>query len=150
MTPQLPAMALSSSRIPADTLRAYRETLFIVHTAEPIVLRIDVANASLLQMYRDTGTDRCAFITACNPHSQQRGDAANAERQAKLERDLKEQSWVIWGGIGEHPSGLWAGEPSFLVLGISIDDAQGLGRKYEQNAIVWCGPDAVPKLELLR
>lgn len=150
MTPQPPATAPSSSRIPADTLQAYRETLFIVHTAEPVVLRVDVASASLLQMYRDTGTDRCAFITACNPHSQQQSDAANAERQAKLERDLKKQSWAICGGMGQHPSGFWPGEPSFLILGITFDDAQALGRKYEQNAIVWSGPDAVPKLVLLR
>ena len=114
------------------------------------MLRVDVANASLLQLYRDTGADRCAFITACNPRSQQWSDAANAERQARLERDLKEQTLVIWGGIGQHPSGLWPGEPSFLVMGISIDEAQALGRQYEQNAIVWCGPDAVPKLLLLR
>jgi hypothetical protein len=140
----------STSRIPAGILQAYRETLFIVHTAEPIVLRVDVANASLLQMYRDTGTDGCAFITAYNPYSQQLSDTANAERQAKLKRDLQRQGWAIRDGIGRHPSALWPGEPSFLVLGISADDAQALGRQYEQNAIVWCGPDAVPKLVLLR
>ncbi|CAM8645733.1 hypothetical protein MCEMIE11_01299 [Burkholderiales bacterium] len=27
--------------------------------------------------------------------------------------------------------------------------AKSLGKTYEQNAVIWCGPDAVPKLFLL-
>ena len=38
---------------------------------------------------------------------------------------------------------------SFFVLGVSCAAAQSLGRKFEQNAILWCGPDAVPQLFLL-
>ncbi len=150
MTGQVLATVSSSSRIPADTLQAYRETLFIINTTEPIVLRVDLADVSLLRMYPETGTDRCAFVTAYNPYSQRLSEAANAERQARLERELQEQGRTIWSGLGRHPSGHWPGEPSVLVMGILIDDAQALGKRYEQNAIVWCGPDAVPKLVLLR
>jgi hypothetical protein len=35
-------------------------------------------------------------------------------------------------------------------LGISRQQAMDLGDRLEQNAIVWCGPDAVPELVLLR
>ena len=53
-------------------------------------------------------------------------------------------------GIGCDPSGCWPGEASCLVLGLSIDIARALGTEFEQNAIVWCGADAVPELVLLR
>ena len=45
--------------------------------------------------------------------------------------------------------GEWESEDSFLVLGISLEGAQELGAAYGQNAIVWCGEDAIPKLVLL-
>jgi len=35
-------------------------------------------------------------------------------------------------------------------LGISQGDAEAMGRKYGQNAIVWAEDDAVPQLILLR
>ncbi|MGF6599669.1 hypothetical protein P3T23_004397 [Paraburkholderia sp. GAS448] len=52
-------------------------------------------------------------------------------------------------GIGQRPASEWA-EPNFLVPGISLEAAKELGERYEQNAIVWCGADAVPDLVLLR
>jgi hypothetical protein len=36
------------------------------------------------------------------------------------------------------------------VLGMALDAAQEVGRRYGQNAIVWAGADAVPELVLLR
>ncbi len=35
-------------------------------------------------------------------------------------------------------------------LGLPLEEARALGNEFEQNAIVWSGPDAVPKLILLR
>jgi hypothetical protein len=35
-------------------------------------------------------------------------------------------------------------------LGLSLEAAKALGKKYDQNAVVWCGPDAIPELVLLR
>ncbi|WP_443025861.1 DUF3293 domain-containing protein [Sphingomonas sp. RB1R13] len=53
-------------------------------------------------------------------------------------------------GIGCDPNGRWAGEPSFLVLGIVFDQAKALGDQYQQNAILWASEDAVPRLVTLR
>jgi len=41
-------------------------------------------------------------------------------------------------------------EASFPVLGLSLKASRALGRKHEQNALVWCTKDAVPQLLLLR
>lgn len=51
-------------------------------------------------------------------------------------------------GVGADPK--WQGEPSVLVLGLPLQHARALGTSYLQNAIVWCGEDAVPQLVLLR
>jgi hypothetical protein len=138
------------SRVPADTVQAYRETLFVVQGDHPIMLRIGERNDSILSLYVETQSDCCAFITACNPYSEPLNDVANAERQARLERGLAGQGWKFFPGLGKHPSGDWLGEPSFLVLGVSREEAKALGERFEQNAIVWCGADAVPELVLLR
>ena len=39
---------------------------------------------------------------------------------------------------------------AILVLGLALEAAKSLGNAYEQNAVIWCGPDAVPSLVLLR
>jgi hypothetical protein len=41
-------------------------------------------------------------------------------------------------------------EASVLALGISLELGSQFGIKYGQNAIVWAGSDAIPKLVLLR
>jgi len=43
-----------------------------------------------------------------------------------------------------------AEEKSFFALGVDLETAKNLGICYQQNAIVWAGADAVPKLILLR
>jgi hypothetical protein len=53
-------------------------------------------------------------------------------------------------GEGKCGDGDWDGEESFLIFGISENQASEIGKKFEQNAIVWCGKDAIPQLVLLK
>jgi hypothetical protein len=53
-------------------------------------------------------------------------------------------------GIGQHPTGSWPGEPSYLVPGLARAAALELGRQFAQNALIWAGDDAVPELILLK
>lgn len=71
-------------------------------------------------------------------------------RQEDLANELKQRSLIFIDGIGQHPSKEWPGEPSYLVFGLKLEAAKTLGVKYEQNAIIWTGSDAVPQLILLR
>jgi hypothetical protein len=57
---------------------------------------------------------------------------------------------VVLDGIGQHPDNGWPGEDSLLALGVSLADALLLGRRFGQDAVVWAGADAVPRLMLLR
>lgn len=136
--------------IAPSTVQAYLETDYRVAAAAPFVLKAGVASAPLASLYRAHRTDCCAFITACNPYSRIVGEQENAERQVELARELTRLGLTLFDSVGRHPAGGWPEEPGYLVLGLSLAAAKALGEKHRQNAIIWCGPDALPELVLLR
>jgi hypothetical protein len=138
------------SLISPQIIQAYRETEYRVLGDQGFVLRIAEASAELLDLSSRFGVSCAAFVTACNPYSAALSDDDNRERQAKLERELRARSLRFLPGIGQHPSNEWPGEPSFMILALSLASARALGERLEQNAIVWAGEDAVPQLVLLR
>jgi hypothetical protein len=113
-------------------------------------LRVGVANPRLAALHKANNIVTSSFITAVNPFSKTLPDDTNAKRQALLVEELKQRNLVFIGGIGLHSSGKWPGEPSFLALGLDLHSAKMLGAKFEQNAVVWIGNNAVPQLILLR
>jgi len=139
-----------STVIDPGTVQAYRETDYVVHTDAPMTLKVGNTSPGLLAMYKDRRVDSCTFITACNPGSRWLPDVDNAVRQDALAGELRLRSLSFIEGVGQHPSNRWTPEPSFLVLGLSLEAAKALGSKHEQNAIVWCGANATPMLILLR
>ncbi|WP_017232920.1 DUF3293 domain-containing protein [Pandoraea sp. B-6] len=139
-----------SSNIDSDAIRAYVETHYRVKGGLPMTLRVGVQNPSLAVLHEAAHVESSAFITACNPFSHACDDASNAQRQDVFAQELTQLGLRFVDGIGQHSSNEWPGEPSFLVLGISLEAAKDLGERYEQNAIVWAGADAVPQLILLR
>ena len=140
----------SESIIDRETIQAYLETEYRVKGDAPMTLKIGIASPTLSALHKAHGVESSAYITACNPFSQSFDDAVNVNRQAALASELRFRSLAFIGGIGKHPSNRWEGESSFLVMGVSREAAKALGVQYEQNAIVWCGSDAVPELVLLR
>ena len=136
--------------IDPETLAAYRETEYRVMGDQPFVLRVGQHCPQLLSAHRQYGASSSAFITACNPLSQALSEADNAERQDRLAAELRARDLVFRPGIGQHPSNCWPGEPSYLIFGLSLEAVKALGKKFEQNAIVWAGEDGVPQLILLR
>ena len=74
----------------------------------------------------------------------------NDARQAVLAQELNGRSLKFILGVGRDSLKQWPGEASFLVLGLSLEAAKAMARKYEQNALLWCGQDGVPQLILLR
>ena len=138
------------SVIAQSSIQAYLDTNYDVHSATPLTLNIGVANAGLAVLHTTHSVESSAYVTACNPFSQATNDSVNDARQAVLASELHQHGLTYIDGVGQHPTNGWTGEKSFLVLGLSRDDAKRLGMRHEQNAIVWCGPDAVPELVLLR
>jgi hypothetical protein len=138
------------SAIDAETLQAYRETDYRVLEGLPTTLHVDAVCPELLLLHARYQANCSAFITACNPLGTRTAAPLNAQRQEALLAELSRRKLVALRGIGQHPTNAWPGEPSFLVPGVTRRDAQALGRRFEQNAIVWSGRDALPELILLR
>jgi hypothetical protein len=141
---------MTTTTINADTIRAYKETDYRIGDGYDIVLRIDTPCTKLSRLHAEHRVSSSAFLTAYNPFSRQVSVQQNEERQAQLLAELKDRGLTIIRGMGHHSSEKWPGEPSMLILGIDMEAAKVLGRKYEQNAFIWCGVDGVPRLVLLR
>lgn len=106
----------------------------------------------LLPLLRDAGMSRTALkvkemerlldkgehFAVLTPYggSQKRSKAENKKRFSEFVRDLQAMGY---GGDFETLKGEWEGvrENSVIVKGMSFDDAYKLGRKYEQDAIVY-------------
>jgi DNA-binding transcriptional ArsR family regulator len=140
----------SQSTISLELIQAYRETAYRVDAPEPFVLSIDQSSSHLKRLYRTHLVSSCAFITAWNPYSESLSAEENSARQTRLANDVRELALELIEGEGKHPNGLWPGEASYLVLGLTLDEAQKLGQQYQQNAILWCGAEAIPRLVLLK
>ena len=140
----------SDSVITQSSIQAYLETNYYVHGAMPLTFNIGVANAGLAALHKTHSVESSTYVTACNPFSQALDDSVNDARQAVLAGELYQHGLTYIKGVGQHPTNGWPGEQSFLVLGLSREDAKMLGVRHEQNAIVWCDAEAMPQLVLLR
>lgn len=78
-----------------------------------------------------------ALITAANPYSKPLSELENQQRQQKLIKYLQELPWSWLDALGKDRTGVWTPEPSLLILGIDRFEAIAVGRKFEQNAIVY-------------
>jgi hypothetical protein len=132
--------------IPADTIASYLAADFIVDAEPSFVMHIGQRCDAIAAL----GTDCCAFITAFNPLGEPADAATNTRRQEEFASLLRQRGLRWLTGAGCDPKQEWPCEPSFLVLGLPLEDARALGRELRQNAIVWCGADLVPQLILLR
>jgi hypothetical protein len=130
-----------------DLLAAYLAAHYkVTGTAKPFVLRVGHRSAELAAMHLANGANCSAFITAWNPGSVARSEVTNRASQKRLESEVSGIGATLVAGIGEDPAGRWPGEPSVLVVGISRSEAERVGRKFGQRAIVWSGTSAIPEL----
>lgn len=140
----------STSLIDPSLIEAYRQAEYRVLGDRAMVLRIDVASAALAGLHRALNVDCSAFITVCNPFSQQTAVAVNRAHQALFATEMRSRDLQAIVAIGVDPTGHWPDEPGFLVPGMSEQEARQSGARFEQNAVVWSGSDATPRLILLR
>lgn len=130
----------------------YRRTEYRVADAGfTFTMQIDAPCEALLECMQHYQVTDAAYLTAWNPRSEPTDTARNQAAQRALEAEVAARGWRSLFGEGVAQDGGWPAEPSILVLGISLEAARGVGRKYGQNAIVTVRSDdgAVPRLVLL-
>ncbi len=142
---------IENSKIPTELIGHYLSANYQVMTgSDIIVLSIDQPSTSLSQLFTTSGYQCAVFITAFNPLSQQRNLKENLINNERLLSTLKQHTHQVLKGISTDPSERWTTEESFLGLGINQETAKKLGAQFKQNAIIWIGIDATPRLILLR
>ncbi len=128
-------------------LEAYRATRYEVDGGDDsFVLRIDQPCEALDRLHAEHDVNSSAFITAWNPGSRLCSAGQNRRAQQELVAlvDADEMTWLP--GRGVDPQGEWPDEAGLLVLGMDRSSALELARRFDQNAVVWTGEDAIPRL----
>lgn len=123
----------------------YEQTDYIVDDDPPIVMRIGERHDGIRILFASFGVESAAFLTAWNPGGQQLELDTNFDRQAELLSEVEQLRLNYFVGRGQHPTEDWC-EDSYLVLGISRDDANRLAAQFEQNAYVWVPNTGIPEL----
>lgn len=85
------------------------------------------------------------FVSACNPQSRKLPAKLNRQRMRALLERLGAQQARVLAGAGHIPGQDWR-EPSLLVAGLTIEQADSLAFDFDQNAILIA--DKVDLLEL--
>src|SRR5262249_57649647 len=119
-----------------DTLRAaYEATEYRVTDSRvgPLVIRIGEVNEALDRLLGINGAARWAYLTACNPRSMILQEDENRQRTEALREQFARFTTCRGEGVGAdgHPP-----EASFVVLGIEEAEAEDVGARFEQNAVV--------------
>ncbi len=143
-------MTISNSRISADLIQAYSRTIYDVDGPSPFSMWLGRPSPELKHLYTTFRCDCAIYLTAWNPRSQLLSEAENQARQKELETEIQLLQLPIVPGFGRDPVGEWPPEANVLILGLSLEKGMSLGRKYDQNALVWCSADTIPNLILLR
>lgn len=118
--------------------------------AEPFVLRLGEPSAALAAFHERHGVRCSAFVSAWIAPGEGLRAGENARRHAALGRDLARQGLPLLEGQSQPSADREAGRPGYLIAGLPMSQALGLGRRLGQHAIVWCADDAVPQRMILR
>ena len=140
-----------TTQIHPDKVRAYLATDYrLGHKAQDIVLTIGQRSERLAELFAGSGVNCGAFLTAYNPRGTLQPEAANHLAHAQLATQLAQLGHAVIEGSGSEEGTDWPAEKSYFALGLALEDAKVMGTHFDQDAIVWVGPDAEPQLILLR
>jgi hypothetical protein len=132
--------------ISKDLLEGYQATCYSILKPN-IDIYIGRENEALQSFLNGRHFDSWCFITAWNPFSKALSLEENNVLNKKLEADLI--NYVVFPGAGRDTLGDWPPEISFFVGNITKENAVFLGKKYEQNAIVYGEVEKMAELIIL-
>ena len=128
-------------------LKAYRETDFNVFNPA-ITIKIGANNDLLNNLLLKHCVEEWAYITPFNPYSNVLSEEQNEQRYKELKNKIVNYKYFEGEGVGKDLS--WKPEKSFLILGITKEQAIEIGNYYEQNAIVYGIVYQLPELLILK
>jgi GNAT superfamily N-acetyltransferase len=125
-------------------LDLYRESTYRFCEADGIVaLRVGEPSHALRELLQARAASGAAYLTAWNPGSDPLPFEANRARNERLRAELESMGFEYLDGEGGKDEWL---EESYLVIGISLEDAHDLASRHGQSAFLFCQGDGVPRL----
>ena len=129
-----------------DLIEAYKNTKYKVFEPD-IIIEIGKSNQDLDNLLLKHNSNEWAFITAYNPYSRVLTNDENRLRHEDLKELTKTYITFEGHGVGEDPA--WEPELSLFIMGISKEEASLIGKRFEQNAIVFGVINKPPELLIL-
>jgi hypothetical protein len=136
-------------RATPELIAAYEKAQYVVLGDPELVIRVGEPNPDLDELLAAEGAATAAFITAANPGGKAKSAWQNEIANAALVETQTQAGYRCFEGEGRDPFGRWKPERSALVVGIPRADAEGVGRAFGQNAIVFVERGRAPELVLL-
>ena len=128
----------TSTTVCEDMSKAFAEMHFIVHAGEDVTVKSGEINDELLSLMRSRKLDTCAFVTACNPLIRQRPSKQRDQQHEDLLKELKNRSLAYLPASCRRTVDKPTHDKSVLVLGISLEAAKTLAKRFNQQAVLWC------------
>lgn len=132
--------------ISKELLLGYEATCYSILNPK-IDIYLTKENEYLQSFLKEHQFTTWCFITAWNPFSKALSLEQNKTLNVLLETDL--DGYSIFPAEGKDTIGDWLPETSFFVGNITREQAIILGKKYEQNAIVYGVVTELPELIVL-
>lgn len=130
-------------------IRAYENAEYVVYGEPALVLRVGQPNPDLDALMEANKAATAAFLTAANPHGEAQDDEDNRAAAEALQESELIAGYPWFEGEGRDTKGAWRPEPSVLVLGIPLEEAEAIGLSHGQNAIVFAEKGKAPRLVVL-
>jgi hypothetical protein len=125
-------------RLAAEIWSSYLATNYVVNNrGREVIIRPGYKSRDVDGLLARCGVRDAAFVTAWNPYSRLLSISLNRERQRHLEKQLLRMGLRYLKGEGRGEIGAWPPEESALVLGATREIAKAIGRRWQQNAIVF-------------
>lgn len=131
----------------SQLIDSYLNTRFEVDgkfTLQPRIRSVEIEG-----LFSEKNHQSASCITAFNPASKVCSDEENLSFHEKLIREVESMCVQFLPMLGRCPRGKWKNENGLLLLGVSLNQAKELGRKFNQNAIVFVGRDCIPEIYVI-
>lgn len=126
-----------------ELAKAFEQAIYQID--QPLMrLLIGIPNPEFMEFLRKKESSCWAILTAVNPRSVILEESENKRRMEELRKELTH--YTVYPGRALDPSGEWPPEENLLILDIDREEATFLGKKWEQNAILFGGNDGRGKL----
>jgi Protein of unknown function (DUF3293) len=136
-----------------NLLAAYQRAIYAIFASPGVEFRIGQPSDVLDAMMTMNRVRCAAFVSSASvrgvatPENERR--LADFLMSSQLDDLSTTAKYRVYRGEGRDPEGKWTAEPSVLIMGIPRAEAEALGRRLEQNAIVWIEKGQVPELVVL-